>query len=64
MRVSNNSDDPAYFGGYIGENFQYLLEAGVDKQFLIERCKDAVAMSWASPTLKRQLLQEIAELEY
>ena len=64
VRVSINSDDPAYFGGYIGENFQYLLEAGVDKQFLIERCKDAVAMSWASPTLKRQLLQEIAELEY
>ena len=27
LRVSVNSDDPAYFGGYVGENFRALFEA-------------------------------------
>ncbi|OFJ72717.1 adenosine deaminase [Actinomyces sp. HMSC064C12] len=61
VKVSINSDDPAYFGGYIAENYQLLEDSGLDHSFLADRSRDAVAMSWASPTLKRQILDEIDE---
>ena len=36
LRATINSDDPAYFGGYIGENFRAAAEArGLDKDDLV-----------------------------
>ncbi|HEX4693541.1 adenosine deaminase [Sphingomonas sp.] len=36
LRATINSDDPAYFGGYIGENFRAASEArGLDKDDLV-----------------------------
>jgi adenosine deaminase len=28
LRATVNSDDPAYFGGYLGDNYRAVVEAG------------------------------------
>ena len=61
MKICINSDDPAYFGGYIGENLQLVAdELDADEDFLKQLCLNAVDISWATPTLKNQLREEIA----
>ncbi len=61
MKICINSDDPAYFGGYIGENLQLVAdELDADEDFLKQLCLNAVEISWATPTLKNQLREEIA----
>lgn len=60
VKVTINSDDPAYFAGYISENFQLLAdELGVDDEFLAQLSLNAVDISWATPTFKEQLREEI-----
>ncbi len=62
VKVTVNSDDPAYFGGYIAENFQRVVdEGGVDEDFLIQLSRNAVDISWAPPRLKDQLRAEIEQ---
>ncbi|KAL7953345.1 hypothetical protein V8C34DRAFT_318262 [Trichoderma compactum] len=60
VRFSINSDDPAYFGGYILENYCAVQEAfglAVDDWGKIAR--GAIAGSWCSPLRKEQLMQEV-----
>ncbi|RFU81364.1 adenosine deaminase [Trichoderma arundinaceum] len=60
VRFSINSDDPAYFGGYILENYCAVQEAfglAVDDWEKIAR--GAIAGSWCSPFRKEQLLKEV-----
>ena len=60
VKVTVNSDDPAYFAGYISENFQLLAdELQADEQFLAQLSLNAVDISWATPTFKEQLREEI-----
>lgn len=60
VKVCINSDDPAYFGGYIGENLQLVAdELGSDEEFLKLLCLNAVDISWASPSLKEEIRAEI-----
>ena len=60
VKVTMNSDDPAYFGGYISENFQLMKnETDVDDAFLAQLSLNAVDISWATPTFKEQLREEI-----
>lgn len=62
VKVCINSDDPAYFGGYIAENLQLVAdEGGVDEAFLARLSHNAVDISWAPPGLKAQLRAEIDE---
>ncbi|MBE6476611.1 MAG: adenosine deaminase [Propionibacteriaceae bacterium] len=62
VKVCINSDDPAYFGGYIAENLQLVAdEGGVDEAFLALLCRNAVDISWAPLDLKAQLRAEIDE---
>lgn len=57
-----NSDDPAYFGGYIQENFQACAEALSLSPSQIHRlASNAVAASFASEHRKRQLQAEVDE---
>ncbi|KAL6817610.1 adenosine deaminase [Trichoderma camerunense] len=63
VRFSINSDDPAYFGGYILENYCAVQEAfglAVDDWGKIAR--GAIAGSWCSPIRKEQLLQEVDDV--
>lgn len=60
VKITLNSDDPAYFGGYLAENFQRVAdEGGVDEAFLAQLAHNAVDISWAPPALKARLRAEI-----
>ncbi len=58
--VTVNSDDPAYFGGYIEENFQAVQMAlGLDYQDLYKLARNAFQASFLGPTEKKKLLDEL-----
>ena len=60
VKVTLNSDDPAYFGGYIAENFQRVQDEGqVDNEFLALLARNAVDISWAPAVVKARLREEI-----
>lgn len=55
-----NSDDPAYFGGYIAENYQAAQSAlDLTKQELYQLAKNSFQASFLSPELKHQLIAEL-----
>ncbi len=55
-----NSDDPAYFGGYIAENYQ-AAQVGLDlsKQELYQLAKNSFQASFLSSGSKHQLISEL-----
>ncbi len=60
--VTVNSDDPAYFGGYIEENFRALYEAlGIDSQDIYRLARNAFRASFLDPAEKKQYLNELDE---
>lgn len=60
LRVTVNSDDPAYFGGYIGENY-LAVASGLDlsEGQLIQLAQNAIEGSFAKPARKRELCAEL-----
>ena len=55
-----NSDDPAYFGGYIAENYQAVHSAlNLTKQDLYQLAKNSFQASFLSPDSKQQLIAEL-----
>ncbi len=55
-----NSDDPSYFGGYIGENYQAVHSAlNLTKQELYQLAKNSFQASFLSPNSKQQLIAEL-----
>jgi len=63
VRFSINSDDPAYFGGYIQENYCAVQEAhglGVDEWATVVR--NAVEGSWCGEERKAVLRAEVEEV--
>lgn len=49
LRATVNSDDPAYFGGYINENYKAIASAGVvDRDGLIELARNSFLGSFLS----------------
>ncbi|KMY23678.1 adenine deaminase [Actinobaculum suis] len=64
VEISVHSDDPAYFGGYIAENYQRVADEGeLDNAFLANLARNAVRSSWATPMLKQEILAEIDATE-
>jgi len=60
--VTVNSDDPAYFGGYIEENLRALTEAlGLDSQDIYKLSRNAFQASFLNPKEKKKLLGELDE---
>ena len=58
--VTVNSDDPAYFGGYMTENFLAVQHAlGLDKEDLQRLAQNAVQASFISQQERRRLLDEL-----
>ena len=58
--VTVNSDDPAYFGGYIGENFRAATAGlGLTRQNLVTLTENAIEASFADEDRKRELLEEL-----
>ncbi len=64
LRVTVNSDDPAYFGGYVNENYRAVAEAlDLDRAALGQLARNSVTASFAEPQRQRQLLAEIDRYE-
>ncbi|WP_406608789.1 adenosine deaminase [Agarivorans sp. JK6] len=60
LAVTINSDDPAYFGGYLLDNLQACSETFAwSPQQIAQLCRSAVAASYASEQRKSELSQLI-----
>ncbi len=60
LNVSINSDDPAYFGGYVGVNFSALVsEFQWDEATVEKLAANSIRSSFASSARKDQLLAEL-----
>lgn len=60
VKVTINSDDPAYFGGYIADNFYALAEqAGFTKDMLVQLARNSLEIAWVSDQERARLLGEL-----
>ena len=62
LNVSINSDDPAYFGGYVGDNYaatQAALELPVAQMVAIAR--NSLEAAFVTPAEKQELLADLDE---
>jgi adenine deaminase len=58
--ITINSDDPAYFGGYIGDNYRAIADAlPLTAPDLLTLAKNAVEASWLDDARKTQLIAEV-----
>jgi adenosine deaminase len=58
LMLTINSDDPAYFGGYMNENFEGIMEL-ISKEELIQLAKNSFISSFLSDTEKERNLNLI-----
>jgi adenosine deaminase len=62
LLVTVNSDDPAYFGGYMNENYLGIAEAlNLSKEQITELVKNGVKASWLSDEDKEAQMLEIEQ---
>lgn len=60
MRVTLNSDDPAYFDGYVQENIELTqAELGLTRDELIQLQRNAFEITWLPTQLKDAYLAEL-----
>ena len=59
VKVTLNSDDPAYFRGYMTENLAKMLEAGMGRDELIKTQKNAFEISWVGEEERSVLLSKL-----
>lgn len=63
LMVSINSDDPAYFGGYVGDNYRAIQDGlGLDRKTLIKLAKNSIESSFMDVTAKAEHLATIDAL--
>jgi adenosine deaminase len=64
LLVSVNSDDPAYFGGYVGENYFALADdLGFGEQRLAMLAANSIESSFLNGERKKDLLAELESVE-
>ncbi|GBG95119.1 adenosine deaminase [Ligilactobacillus salitolerans] len=62
VKVSLHSDDPAYFGGYIGDNYYQLADQfALTKEQVVQLAKNSFETSWISQEKKDIYLKELAD---
>ncbi|MEQ8557359.1 MAG: adenosine deaminase [Henriciella sp.] len=60
LKATVNSDDPAYFGGYVNQNFRETARAvGLTREDVITLAKNSFTGSFLSPDQQREHLAEI-----
>jgi adenosine deaminase len=60
MRVTVNSDDPAYFRAYLNENLQALHdEGGVSNEELVQIVRNGFEVAWLDAGRRAQYLQRL-----
>lgn len=63
LKVTLNSDDPAYFGGYMLENYANVQNAlNLSKEQWLKLSANAIDASFASDARKAELYQQLMEL--
>ena len=64
VRVTINSDDPAYFRGYVNENMLKMAEGtDVTRKELVDLQKNAFMISWISSWKRNHFLQMLDDFE-
>lgn len=59
-----NSDDPSYFGGYLGDNFMAVSEAlGLSRAELVTLARNSIKASFLDETAKAPHLARLDEIE-
>lgn len=60
LKATINSDDPAYFGGYMNANFMAITTAlNLSKDDLYQLSRNAFEASFASAERKKEMIQEL-----
>ena len=60
LMVTINSDDPAYFGGYIADNFtRTVQDTGLTREEMYQICQNAFQASFLPPQDKELYLEEL-----
>ena len=57
--VTINSDDPSYFGGYIGDNYAAVASLGFDADELAQFAANSIEASFADAARKADLLAQV-----
>jgi adenosine deaminase len=58
--ITVNSDDPAYFGGYVAENYTAVQRAlGLTRADIVALARNSITASWLSAVRRSQLFSEI-----
>jgi adenosine deaminase len=61
VRVTVNSDDPAYFGGYVVDNYLALAEeASLTPAEVVTLAENSFVISWIDEERRAAHLEEIA----
>jgi adenine deaminase len=64
MLATVNSDDPAYFGGYMNENYQAVAEAlNLTKEQIVQLAKNSFTASFLDEETKKEMIEKV-ELYY
>ncbi|MDQ1129871.1 adenosine deaminase [Microbacterium sp. SORGH_AS_0888] len=62
VAVTVNSDDPAYFGGYVGDNYVALAEhAGLSRADLVQLAINSFQASWLTPARRAAYVAQVAD---
>ena len=60
LKATVNSDDPAYFGGYMNENYKAVTEAlSLEKPHLLTLAKNSIEAGFLTQTEKDNLLNQV-----
>jgi adenosine deaminase len=60
LRVTVNSDDPAYFGGYVADNYAALAEqGGLDAADLAALAINSFEASWLTPARRAAFIADV-----
>lgn len=64
VHVTINSDDPAYFGGYIADNYIACAEnLGLSRLELVDLARNSIAASFLPEAVKNKHLQRLDEIK-
>jgi adenosine deaminase len=63
LLICVNSDDPAYFGGYVGDNYRAVEEAlGWDEEALADLARNSITASFLDERRKNDLFEELGSV--
>ena len=63
LHATVNSDDPAYFGGYMNDNYASLIrQTNINKEELLQLAKNGITGSWMDEETKTHHLNQLEQL--